>query len=281
MATVTEHQCSIEEYHADHSAVSHSMLEVFRRNVADYHGRFVAHTIPQPEPSAAMEFGSMVHLFILEPELFCERHCVLPPAPSGKWDKRTSEYKQAVKLYAEEGKELIEAETYTRLWLIRKAIEQHPKAKVLFELSPQREQTVRWTDEATGLACKCRCDALGEFIPDLKTCADISPEGFKYAVKKYGYARQSAWYQTGVEKATGQRLPHIFVCVTTEPPYECALYPIGPRTTWLGEEQNRIDLANMAARMQSGDWVNDYAKGLNAIELDPWEFNKHAMESGQ
>ncbi len=265
-------QCTNAEYHSDHSAVSHSSLEIFRRNSLEYYQRFVSHEIPKPDPTPAMIFGSFVHTFVLEPDLFSEQYEVLPPAPDGKWDKRTSEYKQAVKFYAVEGKTLIEAETYTRLFCIRRAIQDHPKAGPIMERCSQREITIRWTDPTTGLSCKCRCDALGDFVADIKTSDDISVDGFKKSCLNFGYARQAQFYQDGVLKASGEALPHVFVCVTKEAPYECAVHCIGPRSMELGARQNIQDLARLLNCQTSNDWRNDWNKGVNEIELPNYAF---------
>ena len=54
-----------EEYHRDHSRVSHSMLEVFRESPRLYYRRFVTREYPS-ERTDAMDFGTAAHAMLLE-----------------------------------------------------------------------------------------------------------------------------------------------------------------------------------------------------------------------
>ncbi len=63
-------QQSAAEYHADYSAVSNSMLSVFRQSRQRYRDRFVTRTMSPPGPTPAMRLGSLLHLRALEPERY-------------------------------------------------------------------------------------------------------------------------------------------------------------------------------------------------------------------
>ena len=65
---MNETKQSAAEYHADYSRVSNSMLSVFRQSRRRYFQRFVEQSMPAPEPTAAMQLGSLVHTLLLEPD---------------------------------------------------------------------------------------------------------------------------------------------------------------------------------------------------------------------
>ena len=74
----TTNKLTNAEYHAMTDRVSHSMLEVFRKSAALYHGRFVTKEIPAPEPTSAMTFGNAVHAAVLEHDRFMKEYSVAP-----------------------------------------------------------------------------------------------------------------------------------------------------------------------------------------------------------
>ena len=59
-----------EQYHGDHSAVSNSAKEVFRRDRLAYYCQYVTGSMPKPEQTESQALGEFVHMSLLEPERF-------------------------------------------------------------------------------------------------------------------------------------------------------------------------------------------------------------------
>lgn len=124
MATLqAEHvEMSAEEYHS-HPAVSHGKLEDFRESRRLYEGRYVTGTIPPKTITDAMQFGTWVHMRLLEPDRY--KSLLAPPlpekAPDGKaWLRRKgSDHERwwAEELATRDGKIAIDSETTKRIYL--------------------------------------------------------------------------------------------------------------------------------------------------------------------
>ena len=88
-----------EDYHADRSYVSASMLKTFRKSPRLYEANYVTETIVRDAPSAAMRLGSLIHCAALEPDELEQRYVV------NQFDsRRTKAYKE---WEAEEQREII------------------------------------------------------------------------------------------------------------------------------------------------------------------------------
>ncbi|NBS68382.1 hypothetical protein EBT31_05635, partial [bacterium] len=160
------------EYHR-HSAISKSHLDLVARSPLHYWARYVDPNRVEPEPTPAMRLGTAVHTLTLEPDSWDSRYVTAPQI-----DRRTKEGKAT---WAEfealsAGRELISCDDRAVISRMAEAVWKHPAAEMLlFKLPGKAETTHMWTDEATGLQCKCRPDWLtddGSLIVDLKTTED-------------------------------------------------------------------------------------------------------------
>ena len=108
------------------------------------------------------------------------------------------------------------------------AVSNHKKAKNLLR-SGRAELSGYWTDEETGILCRCRPDFLieeehGVTIVDLKTTRDASIEWFSRDLRRYKYFLQAAYYSDGIEVITKKPTIFIFMAIEKTPPYEIGLY---------------------------------------------------------
>ena len=130
-----------------------------------------------------------------------------------------------------------------------------------------------WTDEATGLECKCRPDWLTNdrsLIVDLKTTEDASPAGFRKSIGNWRYHVQASWYLDGIERATGTRPDQfIFICVEKKPPYAVAVYAADAEMIAAGAKQARLDLDTLAVCKAADAWPG-YSDQIEMISLPPW-----------
>lgn len=167
----------------------------------------------------SLRFGRACHKFMLEPYDFDNEYAVVP-----KVDGRTKEGKEAKKEFLKQaaGKELIDEETYDKLVDMRDMLYKTPYVKNL--INGEHEKSFFWTDEATGIKCKCRPDSFGKFgkhniIIDYKTAENAETSAFMRSALKYNYDVQAAHYTAGLEAIYGKDYLFIFIAQETKPPY--------------------------------------------------------------
>lgn len=200
------------EYHAS-APLSKSNLHLLSKSPA--HFKYALEH--KEEATAAMNFGTAFHAYVLESDKFDEEYIVAP-----KIDRRTKEGKALAKEIEESGKLPISEEDMRAIEQMARNVLSNKYAAAL--LSGEKEQSYFWTDERTGIDLKCRPDCRTDLsgvsvIVDLKTCGNADTDAFFRDCLKYGYDLQAALYKRGVERF--ERKPHrfVFIAVEKEPPY--------------------------------------------------------------
>jgi hypothetical protein len=266
-----------EEYHADITHDSHSSLKIFRESVPLYAALRVHRTISPEEPTPAKSFGSLAHVFLLEPEEFKRRYGVGP----ADCTRASKAWKEAE--IAAEGKELLKPQDMARLRAIRKAILANSLGRKLIENDGLVEVSLRWTCPVTGIPLKVRLDVIlrSGLILDLKTCTDVSPDGWARAVADYRYAHQAAMYMEGVRQGLGYALDFAFVAVdsgssTEQPgtPHQCVVYSISERDIEVAAKQNYELRAELKDRRQREDWSPRLSGRVVETKTVPWTFQR-------
>lgn len=260
------------DYYADTSAVSHSMLEVFRQSTPLYAGRFVHGSIEPPEPTAEMRLGQLVHLAILEPERWAKR--TLEP----KFDQRTKAGKAdaaAFRMFQLEhpGDLFVNAEEEAEVQKLATATCKHPVLAAILAADGLSEQAIRWSDEASGLHCKARVDRIltTGLILDIKTAADPVPSSWTRSAANYGYHRQAAWYLDGAWRCVQADGPFVFVVVGKKPPHEVIAYTLDSDSLSLGRSQNRSDFDRLAECHRAGQWGSRWPE-VHQVSLPKYAF---------
>jgi len=256
-----------EEYHRDHSRVSHSMLEVFRESPRLYYGRFVTREYPS-DRTDAMDFGTAAHAMLLEDKR------VYVPIPRCALNKDGHRKGPMWKEFAaiHEGKILLTTDQQSTLECMVAELRRHKKAAQLLGCRGEREHTIHWTDDETGLDMKCRIDIVLEgmaIIGDYKTCADAAK--FDTQLYDMGYHRQDALYRDAVKSVTGEPPQFLFVVQQKSPPYTVRVAPLSPQLVTIGRMQNRQDIAGLI-RCRDDDFWDDPSHGRveQPIEPKPW-----------
>ena len=258
-------------YHALTDVVSKSHLDLVARSPKHYWARFLDPDRIEHEPTAAMQLGTAVHTYVLELDQWDARYFVAPE----KVNRTTKAGKETWAAYQAEanGREILSRDDFATVLQMSRGIYSHPVAAMLLGKTGQAEGTYMWSDDATGLRCKCRPDYLlsdGSVIVDLKTTEDASPEGFRASIGRYRYFVQSAWYLAGLEKATGKRPEKfVFVAVEKKPPYVCGVYEADAQMIEIGWEVACRDLARIAECRAANSWPG-YSEQLETISLPPW-----------
>lgn len=248
------------------------------------HFKHYAENPDDDKTSAALTFGRALHCSVLEPDCFDARYSVLPEyAPrrptQAQWHakKPSDASKEAMAWWTEwndrnAGKENLSAADYERAQRMGESARLHPVARGLIT-GGQRETTFRWVDEATGIASKSRADlyAPGEFIMDLKSCRDASPDGFARAVTSYMYDVQQAHYVDGV-RALGDSLRYfLFLAIESEAPYVCQPHKLDVRAEERGWNLRTKAITRQAECLRTGRWAG-YSDGLNELSLPAYAY---------
>lgn len=277
---------SNDEYH-DGPGISKSGLDlIHERSPLHYWERYLN---PEREPrkeSEALKIGQALHTAILEPDEFSSRYVVVPEdAPRRpsitqiKAKNPSDDTVYAIGWWSDfdakhEGAVILKADEFDMVQKVAANAHKHPVARSIFSVGAA-EQTVFWTDQETGVLCKCRPDWLIDPNPnyailDLKSALNASPDGFQRAAYNYGYHRAAAWYLEGVEAATGDRPDaFMFLAVEKEAPYAVAFYYADDDMIEAGRRECRAALRTYAECLNSGKWPG-YLDRLMPLGLPRW-----------
>jgi hypothetical protein len=268
-----------QAYHADHSAVSHSMLEVFKKSIPKYHKLYVKEEPQSGEPSDAMRVGSAMHAATLFPK--DTSLLIMPPGycrTKAAKEAKTGLEKKAV----DEGLILVSDAEATLCFGMSSAILADPVAAALLDNVPEsmREYVCRWTDPAAAIECKLMMDAvtMDGFILDLKSAIDPSPAGFARACANFGYDRQAAWYLDGVNQYTPTGISptgFVFIVVGSEPPHEVGVYQLSSMDLDRARDCNARLLAELADCYALDTWDSRLSRaGMQTIYLPAYAYSK-------
>jgi hypothetical protein len=148
----------------------------------------------------ALRIGTLVHLAVLQPELWQN----FKPAPA--CDKRTKEGKQAYADFVatlKPSEQVVDLEEHEVIVRVASAAESLKSSLGVQFVST--EVAVIAVDHSVPL--KCSIDAIGDdgFLYDIKTTEDASVYGFKKTAFMYRYYLQAFVYSRLYELATGER----------------------------------------------------------------------------
>ena len=240
-------------YHGT-KALSKSGLDQFRKSPA--HFRAWQDGITKNESSPALEFGTAVHMAILEPELFAATYTVFAG------DRRTKDGKAAYEAVIASGKIPLNQEQWDNITGAAAAVHAHPAAAPLLN-GIQTE--VSCFDNWMGVKVKARIDGLGkDYIIDVKTTQDASPIAFAKSCAQFRYHVQAAWYQriTGVNR-------FIFIAVEKEAPYGVACYELDEQAISLGHIIIEEQLRTYVECEQLNSWPC-YSSHIQSLSLPAW-----------
>lgn len=219
---------SDEEYFAADALNSHGVMDLMQ-SPKHYYARNIQGE--KKEPTSSMKFGRLVHLAILQTEMFSER-MVLEP----KFDKRTKIGKEGFHDWSESlkpGDIPVQEDDFEKLTKMMNSWKEHPLSKT-FEDSCLAEHVLFWRDKETGVICKMKPDLVTVkeikhkdiTIPkglciDLKSTTDARASEFIRSIFNYTYDIQAAWYLEGLKEAgIGDGESYLWLAVEKDPPYE-------------------------------------------------------------
>ena len=232
---------------------------------------------PQKETDA-LRFGSLLHCLILDPQNFEKEFAIEPIV-----NKRTNAGKEFLEDFylKNEGKTIITEEQLELASILKDKLLQHPIASKLLSGKGENEVSLFWTDDETGVRCKCKIDRIkNDIIIDLKTARSTKPEDFKRQAYDLGYHRQAAWYLSGFEKCYQRPAKSfVFVTIEKEPPYSITIF----EPTELLKEVGIIETSKLLATykdcLDKGQFYGyDGAEPtIQSLEPPNWVLNKYGL----
>lgn len=236
-----------EEYHDATEWLGASMLEDFVKSPELFYRKHVAGVVRDNRDSKPLRMGTGLHAALERRDL------VIPEFARAKTDKEAlAEFEAAA------GCEFKSADERRDLICMRASVLSHPMARELLDACPQREQTVLWEDDATGLKCKCRRDyASDKLLVDVKTTREI--DDFEREMGKWGYHRKLAHYEASYADVQPIIL---IIAVENREPWRCRVREVTEPWLEVGRRQRREALADLAACAASGEW---HAEGWDEV----------------
>ena len=233
------------------------------------------------EPTPAMQFGTLVHSMILEPESFSDHyHVMTHPATTKAGKAEKAEFEK-------QGIACISRADFDKAAAMDSSVHAHPAAGWLLGLQGKSEVSMFWemqTEDGRVRQCKARADRIaqvggGEVIIDLKTHSGaVSPAELEKTVARFGYHRQAAWYADGYERIA-QRPCHgfYFIFVSTAAPYRVVAGKMNDEAQAIGWGDCLKAERILHECEKSGKWPG-YADSLIEFDLPAWAYRKAAEE---
>lgn len=226
------------------------------------------HAVSNPrEDTTRLLLGRAVHTAVLEPDEFPIRYAVFEGgARRGKaWDEFE---------IANSDKDILKAEEYRLCLDIRDAVRSHPRASALFYGSS--EVVNQWTDEATGLPCKCRIDHIHrDALIDLKTTGTTDEFQFCGTAARMLYHGQLAFYR----RSLGDDRPAVIIAVEMDPPHDVAVFDMTEVALQVGDRTVSECLARVRDCQEAGQWPGRYQESRE-LSLPAWMENDAVLGGG-
>lgn len=277
--TRVEYGMPPERYHAD-PALGNSGISKVLQSPYHYWAANINPSRPPSKPSPAMLAGTLAHTMILERDKFAERYIVRPDGL-----KLSTKDGKAWADAVPSGVTIIDAEDYSNAeQQMRAVFDQQPDvAEMIVASGSQVEVSAFWTDSETGLACKCRPDAVAvtggkAVLIDIKTARSVAPRDFSRSIWDFGYHRQAAWYSRGFSAASGIEVAQfIFLAVTSAYPFVAAAYVLDDDSLQQGSDECDVALQLLVECHRDNKWPT-HMSGIQPIGLPPYARASNEVE---
>ena len=231
-----------------------------------------------PEPTKAMELGTLIHSAVLEGETFF-RNAVKAPS----FDKRTKAGKEGHAEFISSltgSQKAVDAEDYEVIERIYERLNKHPVVKGMFTTG-KREISGFANESTHGIASKIRPDfmiAHEGIIMDLKTTTDASRDEFERQIWQYHYEVSAYKYlhlASIIERHEFET--YFYLAVEKVRPYSVALYRADPAQLEAGEFLYKKSLRKYVEALEKKEWQG-YQTEAEWIGLPAYALNKVSME---
>lgn len=183
-----------------------------------------AHAFTEIKKIKDMEFGLLIHDFILQYEIFDSKYEI---TPEDIQDARTADYKNFAKEH--EGKKIIKYDDFEKAKIIKENI-------LNFNFGFQLKNFLDTSfceiacfveDPEYNLLRKSKMDL---YFPDYNLIVDLKKTedclSFKRSIINYKYYRQDAWYSENIFQEVGEWPRFIFLTFESTPPFGVMAYEV-------------------------------------------------------
>lgn len=268
-----------EEYHAHHALSSSGARKLLLPSCP---AKFAYEREHGQPPKADFDFGKAAHKRVLG---VGEDVVIIDAA-----DYKTKAAQEARDQAYAEGKVPILPKQNAVIDAMAAALRGHPYAGDLFD--PNRggrpEQSLFWTDAATGVPCRARLDWLPAvdhrqrlIVPDYKTAGDGDPESISKSLHAYGYYRQGAWYLDAVAAlGLAERATFVLVVQEKTAPYLVTVAVPDEESLRAGQHYNQQARQVFADCTASGRWPGYSDEDPVYVSLPGYALNRFYEETG-
>ncbi|MFC9700874.1 PD-(D/E)XK nuclease-like domain-containing protein [Streptomyces sp. NPDC056943] len=266
-----------EVYHADRSSISSSGLRALLDPGCP--AQFEYDRGHPSAPKKTFDVGHAAHNLVLGegPDLVV--------VEGARWD--TNVAKAEVRAIRAAGGIPLKQAEMDQVEAMAAALRQHPLAGPL--LAPGTglaEQSLYWTDLATGVRCRVRPDWLRQLpgltlCVDYKSCADASPVAVSRAIRDHGYHQQDAFYIDGIQAVLApEQVRFVFVFQSKTAPYLITVRELHQQDRDIGRARNERALRVYAECERTGywpDWTGP-TTDIPQIGMPTWDTIRQAEE---
>lgn len=229
---------------------------------------------PKP-PTKDMEFGTMVHKYLLEYDTFENEYCIIPTKPEnakGNAKRDSAEYIAYENWYNSipelNGRiEVSQSELDTLIKMKSNFEEKLIEEKLTLGKS---ELKLFWSEiidfdviECRGMLDNLAINDKGEYVAiDVKTTQSLKTNSLYYSFKDYRYDIQEAFYRRGLENNGIDIVGFKFFCIEKKAPYDCRVVTLSADTIY--HANNTID--DLLETYINID--NEVPKGYESLELN-------------
>ncbi len=225
-------------YHSfDCPGLSKSDLDLVSLSPAHYYAKKEI-----KEDSEAFSFGRAFHSIVLTPSDFSNNYAVWSGKSRGTKEGK-AEYQKACE--ENEGKTLITQKDVDTLHRMIDSLYSSLTASSLLT-NGIAESAAFSIDPDTGLERKCKRDYCRNdgILVDLKSADSADIKSFSYAVTKYFYDKQAAYYLDVSSDVENKKYEDfIFIVVEKSAPYGVAIYSMDSEDIEIGRELYKRDLS--------------------------------------
>ena len=237
------------DYHAI-DAVNWSTLKWMRESPLVYRHR-LDHGY---EDTHALAMGRVTHTLVFEPSKFDAEYVIWDGG-----DRRGAEWKEFA--LANAGRTILKPNEIATAIEMAQTIRRHPLVRPYLQ-GGIFEQSIRWADPDTGLACKARPDWVipgTRILLDLKTAASADSRRFGAAAARYGYHLQMAMYVNAITEGLGWAPNKVkIVVVEKDAPHEVSIFDVPEDALNVAAEEVASLLRMVKTCRESGTWPGRY-----------------------
>lgn len=251
-----------QQYHADRTHLSRSMLFELYNSPRVYEARYITRSMPPKSVTEAMMLGTAIHAEVLTgesvvrtcPQELLSKDGKMSTAAAKEWRANAVAGGYAVLDKEATGKIVPTVESIRRV-LHRAGID---LAKCVCETP------VRWEEGC--VKCKAMPDILqGDLIIDLKCVDTIGDRIIASKIWDFGYWLQAAHYMAGTQTSR-----FIFLFAETQAPFRCVARELDEDyLLWAADARRRL-LADWQRRTEANDWADDGENEVRTITRPKW-----------